>query len=171
MINCISRLWCLGAKHHIHVIYFCLLFQATKKFRFSEFQMRILKSHFATNMNPSANELMDIATEIDERLARVKVNILHNNYFTTLSSTKTIDRNKHTFWRFYGNIFYWLKGLYILCWEHSFSAWWLFCFTYHDIIDMKWQFAKSIFHLLISMIFKRMYFIVFRILLSEMVQR
>ena len=37
--------------------------------------MRILKSHFATNMNPSAEQLVDIATEIDERLVRVKVNI------------------------------------------------------------------------------------------------
>ena len=34
--------------------------------------MRILKSHFATNMNPSAEKLVDIASEIDERLARVK---------------------------------------------------------------------------------------------------
>ena len=56
--------------------------QHRKKFRFSVSQMRILKSHFATNVNPSAEQLMDIATEIDERLARVKVNVLENNYLT-----------------------------------------------------------------------------------------
>ena len=60
---------------NIYEVFFIFVhLQATKKkIEFSESQMRVLKSHFATNRNPSADELMNIATKIEGRLSRVKV--------------------------------------------------------------------------------------------------